>query len=248
MRDPTFVPLRPAPRSVTRGHAIGLVSVLILAVAACASPSPTPTPSPSGPPGPTPTATPTPEPTPRFTNEPDTDLESLIPDEVNGLVVVKPAVTEYGLTPGDVGEAAYGELGARFESLVIAFVRDPRLSLYAMRVDGPAVETADLEPYLETAARYVGIAGLVREPWQMADVGGHEVWVRPSDNATLPGTQVYTWATDDLVFLMIGISGDLNQAMVGLLPGDPAPTPTPVPFESPGASGAGTPSASPSGS
>lgn len=117
-----------------------------------------------------------------------------------------------------------------------------------MRVDGPAVETSDLEPYLATAGRYVGIAGLVREPWQLANVGGHEVWVRPSDNATLPGTHVYTWATDDLVFLMIGVSEDLNQALVALLPGDPAPTPSPVPSISPGASEPGAASASPSGS
>jgi hypothetical protein len=248
MRDPISVPLRPAPRSTVRGRAVGSLAIVILVVAACASPSPSATPTPSGRPSPTPTPTPTPAPTPRFTNEPDTELEGLIPDEVNGLVVVKPPLTEYGLTPGDIGQAAYGELGARFESLVIAFVRDPRLSLYAMRVDGPPVESADLEPYLATAGRYVGIAGLVREPWQLADVGGHEVWVRPSDNATLPGTHVYTWATDDLVFLMIGVSEDLNQAMVALLPGDPAPTPTPVPSTSPGASEAEAPSASPSGS
>jgi hypothetical protein len=220
--------------------------LVVLVAAACASPSPTPEPTPDGTPAPTPTPSPTPVPTPLFSNGPDPDLSSLIPDEVNGLVVVKPAITDYAITPGDIGQAAYGELGARFETLVIAFVRDPRLSLYAMRVDGPPVETADLEPYLATAGRYVGIAGLVREPWQLATVGGHEVWVRPSDNATLPGTHVYTWATDDLVFLMIGVSEDLNQALVALLPGDAAPTPEPS--ASPDASEVEEPSASPGGS
>ena len=59
-------------------------------------------------------------------------------------MVVKPPVTEYAITPGDVGQTAFGELGARFETLVIAFIRDPRLSLYAMRVDGPPVPTVEL--------------------------------------------------------------------------------------------------------
>jgi hypothetical protein len=74
------------------------------------------------------------------------------------------------------------------------------------------------------------------------------VWVRPSDNATLPGTQVYTWAVEDVVFLMIGVSSDLNQALLALLPGEPPPTPSPAPSTSPGASEAPDPSASPSGS
>jgi hypothetical protein len=166
---------------------------------------------------------------------------------VIGLVVVKPAVTDYAITPGDIGQTAYRELGARFQTLVIAFVREPRLSLYAMRVDGP-VTTEELEPYLATAGRYVGISGLDPEPWELKDVSGHWVWVRPSDNATLPGTHVYTWAADDVVFLMIGVSEELNQALLALLPGEPPPTPSPAPSTSPGASEAPDPSASPSGS
>jgi hypothetical protein len=150
--------------------------------------------------------------------------------------VEQPPIADYAITPGDIGQAAYGELGARFQSLVIAFVREPRLSLYAMRVNPPGVTTPDLEPYLATAGRYVGIAGLQREPWQLADVSGHWVWVRPSDDATLPGTHVYTWAADEYVFLLIGISDEVNQALIALLPGEPAPTPSPVPTISPAAS------------
>jgi hypothetical protein len=186
--------------------------------------------------------------TPRFSNEEDPSLTALIPDEVSGLAVVKPPITEFAITPGDIGQAAYGELGARFETLAIAFIRDPRLSLYAVRVGGEPVETEELEPYLATAGRYVGIAGLDPEPWELKDVAGHWVWVRPSDNATLPGTQVYTWAADDVVFLMIGVNGEVNSAMIALLPGEPPPTPTPAPSVSPGASEAADPSASPSGS
>ncbi len=196
----------------------------------------------------TPIPTPTPMPTPRFSNEDDPTLAALIPDEVNGLAVVKPPLTDYAITPGDIGQAAYGELGVRFEALVVAFIRDPRLSLYAVRVDGAPVETEDLEPYLATAGRYVGISGLDSEPWELMDVAGHWVWVRPSDNATLPGTQVYTWAADDVVFLMIGVNEEVNRAMLALLPGEPPPTPTPAPSVSPGASEAADPSASPSGS
>jgi hypothetical protein len=225
---------------------MGLAIALLTMVVACSG-SPTPTPSPSGAePTPTPTPSPTPLPTPRFSNESDPDLSALIPSEVNGLAVVQPPLTEYGITPGDIGQAAYGELGARFQTLVIAFVRSPRLSLYAMRVDGP-VTNAELEPYLATAGRYVGIAGLVREPWEREAVAGREVWVRPSDGATLAGTRVYTWATDDLVFLMIGVDDALNQALLGQLPGEPPPTPSPDPSGSV-ESGTPEPSAEASGS
>jgi hypothetical protein len=169
----------------------------------------------------------------------------LIPDEVNGLAVTKPAITEFAITPGDIGQTAYGELGARFQTLVIAFIRQPRLSLYAMRVDGP-VETSELEPYLATAGRYVGIAGLQRDPWKLETVGGHLVWARPSDSATLTGTRVYTWAADDVVFLMIGVDDTLNQALLAELPGEAPPTPSPEPSVDP--SEVAEPSASASGS
>jgi hypothetical protein len=239
-------PLCTAPRTVVRGRRLGLAVALLAVVAACSG-SPSPTPTPSGDPPPTPTPSPTPQPTPRFSNKDDPALSGLIPTEVNGLPVVQPPITEYGITPGDIGQAAYGELGARFETLVIAFVRSPRLSLYAMRVDGP-VTNADLEPHLATAGRYVGIAGLVRDPWERTEVAGHEVWVRPSDGATLPGTRVYTWATDDLVFLMIGVDDALNQALLAQLPGEPPPSPSPAPSGSGTPSEAPTPSAEASGS
>jgi hypothetical protein len=194
------------------------------------------------------TPAPTPDPTPRFTNAPDLDLSELIPVDVNGVPIEQPPTDEYAITPGDIGQAAYGNLGARFQSLVIAFAREPRLSLYAMRVDRPPVTTADLEPYLATAGRYVGISGLEREPWQLAEVSGRWVWVRPSDNATLPGTRVYTWAADGYVFLMIGVNDELNRALVALLPGEVPPTPSPEPSGTPGPSGGSDPTTSPTGS
>lgn len=218
-------------------------AALLMALAtACLSPSLIPSPSPSAPPAPTPTSSPTPAPTPRFTNEPDPSLSALIPEQAGQWTVVQPPVNEYAITPGDIGQAAYGELGARFQTLVIAFVREPRMSLYAVRVDPPPVTTEELEPYLATAGRYVGISGLERDPWTLDDVAGHLVWVRPSDDATLPGTQVYTWAADEFVFLLIGVSYEVNQAVIALLPGEPAPTPTPRPSVSP------TPAGTPSGS
>jgi hypothetical protein len=212
--------------------------VLALAAAACAStPSPVPSAGPSESAGPTPTPLPTPEPTPRFTNEPDPSLSGLIPDAVGAASVDKPDPADYGLTPGDIGQAAYGELGLRFQSLVIAFVREPRLSLYAMLVNGPPVRTEDLEPYLATAGRYVGIAGLERDPWELKPVGDHWTWVRPSDSATLVGTTVYTWADGHYVFLMIGVDDAQNQAMLTLLPGETPPSPSPEPSST----GAGSP-------
>jgi hypothetical protein len=230
-----------APRPSVRVRGLGLAIGLLTALAACSG-SPSPTPSPSvAQPTPSPSPSPTPLPTPRFSNEADADLSALVPAEVNGLVVVQPPITEYGITPGDIGQAAFGELGARFQTLVIAFVRNPRLGLYAMRVDGPVTNT-ELEPHLATAGRYVGIAGLARDPWELATVAGREVWVRPSDGATLPGTRVYTWAVDDLVFLMIGVDDALNQALLAQLPGEPPATPSPAPSGSGTQGGAPTPS------
>jgi hypothetical protein len=54
----------------------------------------------------------------------------------------------------------------------------------------------------------------------------------PEDNATLPGTRVYTWVADDLVFLLIGTDEAQNLAMVGGLPGEAPPTSSPVPSAS----------------
>jgi hypothetical protein len=108
-------------------------------------------------------------------------------------------------------------------------------------VDGEPVATEDLEPHLPTAGRYVGIAGLHREPWTLGEAGGHQVWLRPEDNATATGTMIYTWSSGDLVFLLIGVDDTVNRAIVAALPGEPAPSPTPVP------SGSMAPSPSASG-
>ena len=139
---------------------------------------------------------------------------------------------EFGLTPGDVA-VAYGDIGDRFASLALAYVGDPRTSLYAMRVEGEPVATEDLEPHLATAGRYVGIAGLHREPWVSDVVGGNVVWTRPEDNATALGTHIYTWSSGEYVFLLIGTDDAVNRAIVELLPGEPAPAPTPPPSISP---------------
>ncbi len=226
---------------------LALAAAVALASCANADTPATPTPLPSSAaasaaesPAPTPSPTPTPAPTPRFTNEPDEELAALIPTQAAGVSVIVAPFDEFGLTPGDVG-AAYGEIGDRFASLVLAYVEQPRTSLYAMRVDGEPVETEELEPYLATAGLYVGIAGLDPEPWELSEAGGHEVWVRPEDNATAAGTMIYTWSAGELVFLLIGVDDTVNRAIIEQLPGQAAPDPTAAPSESaaPSASGGG---------
>jgi len=194
-------------------------------------------------PTPEPTPTATPAPTPRFTNEPDDELAALIPAEANGAPVIVAPFDEFALTPGDIG-VAYGEIGDRFASLALAYVEQPRLTLYAVRVEGDPVTTDDLEPHLATAGRYVGIAGLDPEPWEAGEAGGHQVWVRPEDNATAAGTMVYTWASGEFVFLLIGVDDAVNRALIAALPGEPAPSPTPVPSPTASASAEPDPGAS----
>jgi hypothetical protein len=207
-----------------------LLAVIVLSACSSSTPSPSPSVSPAPSQTAVPTATPEPTPlaTPIFSNLPDPELTALVPTEVAGKAVQIPPLTEFSITPGDIGQA-YGEIGARFRSLQLAYISRPRLSLFAMRMNPPFATTADLEPYLAEAGRYVGIAGLHREPWTLQTIAGHVVWVRPEDNATLKGTKVYTWAADGLVFLMIGIDEAQNLAMLGGLPGEPPPTPTPLP-------------------
>lgn len=234
MKTSRLAPLRPA------GSA-GLVLAAAVTIAACSastegSQAPIAAASPSSAiasvtPRPTPEPTPTPAPTPRFTNEPDDELAALIPTEVNGVPVIVAPFDEFALTPGDIG-TAYGEIGDRFASLALAYVEQPRTTLYAVRVDGEQVATEDLEPHLATAARYVGIAGLDPEPWELSEAGGHQVWVRPEDNATAAGTMIYTWSSGEHVFLLIGVDDAVNRAIVGALPGEPAPTPSPAPSPS----------------
>jgi len=209
---------------------LALVAIVLGALlGACATePTRSAEPSLTATPLPTPTPSPTPLPTPFFTNLPDPELAALIPDQVAGRAVVIPPVTEFSITPGDIGQV-YGEVGLRFRSLQLAFISQPRLSLFAMRMQRSFATTAELEPYLAEAARYVGIAGLHRDPWTLQPVAGHLVWERPEDNATLTGTRVYTWAIDGYVFLMIGVDEAQNLAMLAALPGEPSPTPTPLP-------------------
>ena len=235
MKTSRLASLRPA------GSA-GLVLAAAVTIAACStstegSQTPIAAVSPSSAvasatPRPTPEPTPTPAPTPRFTNEPDDELAALIPTEVNGVPVIVAPFDEFALTPGDIG-AAYGEIGDRFASLALAYVEQPRTTLYAVRVDGEPVATEDLEPHLATAERYVGIAGLDPEPWELSEAGGHRVWVRPEDNATAAGTMIYTWSSGEHVFLLIGVDDAVNRAIVGALPGEPAPTPSPSASDSP---------------
>jgi hypothetical protein len=235
--------------SLRPAGAASLALAASVALAACSSADPTPTVSPTSSPTATATAaaavtpepTPTPAPTPRFTNEPDPELAGLIPEVAAGIPVVVAPFEEFALTPGDIG-AAYGEIGDRFASLALAYVAQPRTTLYAMRVDGAPVTTDDLEPHLATAGRYVGIAGLVRDPWELATVGEHLAWVRPEDNATAAGTMIYTWSSGEFVFLLIGVDDAVNRAIVEALPGEPAPSPTPIPTAVPSPTGTGVPS------
>lgn len=252
---PIARPVAARPASARPLPARGLAALVLLSVLlpACGTSDPTPTPASSGSPAgsgsaaatgtPAPTATPvpTPEPTPRFTNPPDPELAALIPGRVAGVPVVVPPVDQFPYTPGDFGEAAYGELGLRFSSLQVAYIEEPRLSLFVARVDGPPVTTQELEPHLETAGRAVGIAGLVREPWELVTIRRRVAWVRPEDNATAAGTMIYTWAADGFVFLMIGVDDRVNRALFAALPGERAPRSS-GPSASP--SGSGEPSAS----
>jgi hypothetical protein len=218
--------LRPAGAA---GVALGAALAISGCSAAETTPQPTPPASAQATPAltsaPTPTPSPTPAPTPRYTNEPDPELAALIPTSAAGATVVVAPFDEFALTPGDVA-VAFGEIGNRFSSLVLAYVEEPRTTLYAMRVDGPEVRTRDLRPHLATAGRYVGIAGLDPEPWERARVGGNQVWVRPEDNATAAGTHIYTWSSGDIVFLLIGVDETINRAIVEQLPGEPMPTPS----------------------
>lgn len=257
MPIPRTVPSRP------RGILLALLALLALPVVAALNacgtspsvPSVVPSPSVALPsPDPTPVATPspTPLPTPRYTNQPDPELAALIPARAGSATVVVPDVAQFGLTPGDMGEA-YGELGTRFSSLVVAYIEVPRTTLYAMRVDGEPPTTEDLEPYLATAGRKVGIAGLDPEPWSLETFGDRRAWTRGEDNATATGTRIYTWAADGFVFLLIGVDDGVNRALLDGLPGEPPPTPTPRPSPTPRSGGSGGPSpsgtaaASPSG-
>ena len=235
-----MTPSRLAPLRARAAVAVTVAAAM--ALAGCSSDQPTRTPevstagasalaTPTPTLVPTPTPTPTPQPTPRFTNEPDDELAALIPDTVAGVPVVVAPFDEFALTPGDIG-LAYGEIGTRFESLVLAYVEQPRVTLYAVRVEGEQVTTDDLEPHLATAGRYVGIAGLDPEPWERTVVAGTQVWVRGEDVATAAGTRIYTWSSGEYVFLLIGVDDTVNQALVEALPGEPAPSPTPTPSAS----------------
>lgn len=222
---------------------LALTATIACALVACSPAPSSPTPgassvstSSSPPPVATPTPTPTPAPTPVYTNSADPELAALIPARVGAVAISIPPVNEFSVTPGDIGEV-YGEIGLRFVAVQLAYVEQPRLSLYAMRMRAPFATTEELEPHLATAARYVGIAGLHREPWKLEEVAGRLVWVRPEDDATAAGTMIYTWATDQYVFLLIGVDDALNRGLLGALPGEPPPTPTPRPSRSPAASG-----------
>jgi hypothetical protein len=230
----------------TRAASVALLAAVAIAGCSSADATPEPTPpasaaSPSATPAPTPSPSPSPEPTPRYTNEPDPELAALIPTEAAGVTVVVAPFDEFALTPGDLA-VAFGDIGNRFASLALAYVEEPRTTLYAMRVDGPEVATRDLRPHLATAGRYVGIAGLDPDPWSSERVSGTRVWTRPEDNATAAGTHIYTWSSGDIVFLLIGVDDSVNRAIIAQLPGEATPTPSPSP------SGSSSPSAEPSAS
>jgi hypothetical protein len=224
----------PAAARPRRTREALLAALLITGVAACTSASPSPAPPTSGSPAVSPSAQPTPlspvtpPPTPAYTNPPDAELAALIPTRLNGATIQVPPPSDFAYTPGDFAPA-YGELGLRFRALQVAYVVQPRLSLYVARVEAPFPTTRELEPYLETAGQYVGIAGLHREPWHYRRVAGRVAWVRPEDDATVAGTMIYTWAADEYVFLLIGVDDRLNRALFHALPGEEAPAATPRP-------------------
>jgi hypothetical protein len=225
----------PAGHARSRTHlAAALIGIVLAACGTVVDPSPSVAPATA-----TPRPTATPAPTPLFSNPPDAELRALIPLEAGGATIHLAAEGSFALTPGDIGQAAYGDLGSRFRSLAIAYSVDPRLSLYAMRVDGQPALTADLQPILPLAGQFVGNASLDLASWELKDVGGHLVWTRPGDNATRQGSQIYTWSSGEFVFLVIGVNEDVNVALISALPGEPSPTPTPSPDSSVEPSGSG---------
>jgi len=242
IRPDLAAPRSPRPRPVAvarrlaRILAAALVPLVLVACSSSTTPSGSPDlPSPSGvTPAPTPSPPPTPRPTPDYSSHPDPTLEALIPKEVKGAPVVVPDPTSFGVSPGDFG-SVFGDLGLRFQSLVVAYVVQPRLSLYAVRVGGAPVDTEELRPYLVMASVYIGASDRDPARWKAAVVDGNRVWTRGEDEATLAGTTFYCWSSGEYVFLITGSSDATNQAMIGALPGQPAPTPTPKP--SPASSG-----------
>jgi hypothetical protein len=124
---------------------LGLAAAVALGACTTADATPTaePTPSvaaaPTPRPSPTASPSPTPAPTPRYTNEPDPDLAALIPTEAAGVTVVVAPFDEFALTPGDVA-VAFGEIGNRFSSLVLAYIEQPRTS---SRTSPPPVATSE---------------------------------------------------------------------------------------------------------
>jgi hypothetical protein len=240
-----------AARLPARARASLAAGTMAILVAACGSTTPSQTVSPSGQalpsgglvsqtPEATPTALPTPLPTPSYTNPPDPELTAIIPTRVRGIDIEVPRRDQFAYTPGDFG-SVYGELGLRFRSLQVAYVVEPRLSLYVARVDQPLPTTLSLEPYLATAGQYVGIAGLHREPWRFRRIADRVTWVRPEDDATLAGTYVYTWAADEFVFLMIGNDDTFNRAVFAALPGESRDRATPAATPSTDASAEASP-------
>jgi hypothetical protein len=217
---------RAAVRRRTSARA-SLLVCLSAVLAACGSPTPSPSASSaalassSASAAPSATPIPTPEPTPSYTNPPDAELARIIPRRVNGETVHVPSHSQFAYTPGDM-VPAYGDLALRFTALQVAFVEEPRLSLYAARVEGELPATRQLAPYLATAGEYVGIAGLHRKEWKYRTIGGRVTWVRPEDNATAAGTMIYTWTGDEYVFLLIGTDDRLNRALFAALPGEKA--------------------------
>lgn len=234
MIGPPMLTHRCAAARPRRAPTAVLALLVVVLGAACTSPMPSPSASTSASPSPSQSPTPTPLPTQLFSNTPDPELVALIPTVVAGQTVVIPVITDFGLTPGDIGEA-YGELGLRFKALQLAFVKRPRLSLYAVHMGPPDATMQELEPYLAAAGQYIGIAGLHREPWTEQTIGGRLVWARSGDGATLAGTMLYTWTAGGYLFLMIGVDEQQNLAMLAALPAEAAPTPTPLPSVSPGA-------------
>jgi hypothetical protein len=230
MQSHRLAAARPSGRTLS---ALLLAGTLAATLAACGTTTPSASPTGSVPassvaqsPEPTAAPLPTPLPTPSYTNPADPQLVALIPTRLKGIEIEVPPREQFAFTPGDFGEV-YGELGLRFSALQVAYVIDPRLSLYVARVDGAQPTTRSLAPYLATAAEYVGIAGLHRQPWRYTRIGNRVSWVRPEDNATVAGTHLYTWAADGYVFLMIGVDDRFNRALFAALPGERAPAATP---------------------
>ena len=133
-----------------------------------------------------------------------TDLEALLPDEVNGVQLTKSSfsgeqIETAGFSLDDLVAAA----GVSPDDISLAMANDQsggQISIIAIRIEGRSGEQA-LEALLESDT--TGLAEAVRE----ATVGGKEVLVSEIGGA------IYLYAADDVVFELLADEASAEDAL-----------------------------------